>query len=175
MQSVRDTASELVSSAMSFLGVPYRRGASSETDGFDCSSFTRHIFETSVGLVLPRSAHEQASADTLTKVQRAELKPGDLVFFNTLKRTFSHVGIYIGEGKFIHSPRSGGEVRVEDMRYAYWSKRFTGARRAQPLAEAVVPAAQAAPTATTPDAPATRPAAATPAGPSDAEAFRVSH
>ena len=58
------------------------------------------------------------------------MKPGDLVFFNTLKRTFSHVGIYIGEGKFIHSPRTGGVVRVEDMRFAYWNTRFTGARRA---------------------------------------------
>jgi hypothetical protein len=73
MQSVRDTASELVDSAMSFLGVPYRRGATNNSDGFDCSSFTRHIFETSLGLVLPRSAHEQASADALTKVQRTEL------------------------------------------------------------------------------------------------------
>ncbi|MCK6420308.1 MAG: C40 family peptidase [Aquabacterium sp.] len=136
MQSVRDTASELVSSAMSFLGVPYRRGASSETDGFDCSSFTRHIFETSVGLVLPRSAHEQASADTLTKVQRAELKPGDLVFFNTMRRTFSHVGIYLGDHKFIHAPRSGALVRIEDLRQSYWARRFTGARRAESVAEA---------------------------------------
>ena len=114
MQSVRDTASELVDSAMSFLGVPYRRGATNNSDGFDCSSFTRHIFETSLGLVLPRSAHEQASADALTKVQRTELRPGDLVFFNTMRRTFSHVGIYLGDHKFIHAPRSGALVRIED-------------------------------------------------------------
>ena len=64
-------------------------------------------------------------------VLRKYLKPGDLVFFNTLKRTFSHVGIYVGEGKFIHAPRPGGEVRVEEMSLAYWKKRFTGARRVE--------------------------------------------
>ncbi len=129
---IRDKASDMVLTAMNFLGVPYKRGGSSVERGFDCSGFTRHVFEMSVGLVLPRRVDEQATAPGLIKVKREELKPGDLVFFNTLKRTFSHVGIYVGEGKFIHSPRTGGEVRVEDMRYAYWAKRFTGARRAEP-------------------------------------------
>jgi cell wall-associated NlpC family hydrolase len=133
VRQVRDKASDMVISAMNFLGVPYRRGGVSAEDGFDCSGFTRHVFELSLGLVLPRRVDEQASASGLQVVKRDELKPGDLVFFNTLKRTFSHVGIYVGEGKFIHSPRSGAQVRVEDMRYAYWSKRFTGARRAEPL------------------------------------------
>lgn len=130
VQSVRDKASDLVMSAMNFLGVPYRRGGTSEVDGFDCSGFTRHIFELSIGRVLPRRADEQAKAPDLSKVAREELKPGDLVFFNTMRRTFSHVGIYLGENKFIHAPRPGGEVRIEDMREAYWAKRFTGARRA---------------------------------------------
>lgn len=128
---VRDTASELVLSAMNFLGVPYRRGGSSPEQGFDCSGFTRHIFERSVGLVLPRRADQQAHEAGLVDVKKDELKPGDLVFFNTMRRAFSHVGIYVGDGKFIHSPRSGGQVRVEDMREAYWSKRFNGARRAE--------------------------------------------
>jgi hypothetical protein len=144
VQQVRDRASDLVMSAMNFLGVPYRRGGNTEETGFDCSGFTRHVFDRSLGLVLPRRADEQAHAPGLLKVQRDELKPGDLVFFNTLKRTFSHVGIYVGEGKFIHAPRSGAEVRIEDMRDTYWAKRFTGARRA-PAAEA--PVAAAAPTA----------------------------
>lgn len=130
MQQMRDTASDMVMTAMSFLGVPYRRGGNSAEEGFDCSGFTRHIFEKSIGLVLPRRADEQASAEGLVAVKREELKPGDLVFFNTLRRTFSHVGIYVGEGKFIHSPRTGAQVRVEDMRAAYWTKRYTGARRA---------------------------------------------
>lgn len=129
VQTMRDKASDMVLSAMNFLGVPYRRGGNSAEQGFDCSGFTRHVFEASLGLVLPRRADEQASAAGLIKVKRDELKPGDLVFFNTLKRTFSHVGIYIGDGKFIHSPRAGGSVRIEDMRMAYWQHRFTGARR----------------------------------------------
>lgn len=143
---VRDQASDMVLGAMNFLGVPYRRGGSSATSGFDCSGFTRHIFESSLGLLLPRRVDDQASAPGLVAVKRDELKPGDLVFFNTLKRTFSHVGIYVGKGKFIHAPRSGGEVRVEDMGFRYWAKRFTGARRveaasqAAPLTVALVPA-----------------------------------
>ncbi len=133
VRQVRDKASEMVLTAMNFLGVPYRRGGNNSEDGFDCSGFTRHVFEMSLGLVLPRRADEQARAPGFFQVKRDELKPGDLVFFNTLKRTFSHVGIYVGDGKFIHSPRTGGEVRVEDMRLAYWSKRYNGARRAGPV------------------------------------------
>lgn len=148
-QQVRNTAtdlaSDLVLSAMNFLGVPYRRGGTSEETGFDCSGFTRHVFENSVGLILPRRAAEQARSPQLVPVQQqAELKPGDLVFFNTLRQTFSHVGIYIGDNKFIHSPRAGGSVRVEDMRQAYWQQRYNGARRAPsvvaPQATATAPA-----------------------------------
>lgn len=130
VQHMRDTASELVMQAMNFLGVPYRRGGNTVEQGFDCSGFTRFVFENSLGLALPRRADEQAQVGGLLSVKREELKPGDLVFFNTMRRAFSHVGIYVGEGKFIHAPRSGGEVRVEDMRQAYWAKRFNGARRA---------------------------------------------
>ncbi|MFY9509857.1 MAG: C40 family peptidase [Rubrivivax sp.] len=131
VRQMRDAASDLVLSAMNFLGVPYRRGGDSADEGFDCSGFTRHVFEMSLGLVLPHRAEQQAKDKALAQVGRDELKPGDLVFFNTMKRTFSHVGIYIGDGKFIHSPRSGSEVRIEDMRQAYWAKRYNGARRAE--------------------------------------------
>ncbi len=129
VRQVREQASDLVLSAMNFLGVPYRRGGNTE-NGFDCSGFTRHVFEMSLGLVLPRRADEQAKSQSLLQVAKDELKPGDLVFFNTMKRAFSHVGIYVGDGKFIHSPRTGSEVRIEDMREAYWAKRYNGARRA---------------------------------------------
>lgn len=126
--NVGEKASYLVINAMGFLGVPYKYGGSSvESGGFDCSGFVRAVFEKSVGKVLPRRASDQAAA-TQT-IDRSELKPGDLVFFNTMKRAFSHVGIYVGDGKFIHSPRSGSQVRVEDMRIAYWQTRFNGARR----------------------------------------------
>ena len=129
LTQVRDGASDLVLTAMNFIGVRYRRGGTTAEDGFDCSGFTRHIFENSIGLVLPRRADEQAKAPGLLQIKEEDLRPGDLVFFNTLRKTFSHVGIYVGDGKFIHSPRAGGEVRVEDMRYSYWAKRFNGARR----------------------------------------------
>lgn len=123
-------ASDLVLGAMNFLGVPYRRGGESAEDGFDCSGFTRHVFERSVGLVLPRRSVEQARAPGWLDIDRDELKPGDLVFFNTLRSAFSHVGIYVGDGKFIHAPRTGATVRVEDMRGSYWTRRYDGARRA---------------------------------------------
>lgn len=129
-RQVRDGTSELVLSAMNFLGVPYKRGGSSSEAGFDCSGFTRHVYENTLGLLLPRKVDDQAKAPGFAPVRRDELRPGDLVFFNTLRRTFSHVGIYVGDGKFIHAPRSGGEVRVESMGVKYWAKRFTGARRA---------------------------------------------
>jgi cell wall-associated NlpC family hydrolase len=131
VRQVRDAASEMVMSAMNFIGVRYRRGGNSEYTGFDCSGFTRHVFESSLGLVLPRRADEQANLAGLLTIRRDELRPGDLVFFNTLRRTFSHVGIYVGDDKFIHAPRPGGAVRIEDMRESYWSRRFTGARRAE--------------------------------------------
>ena len=133
LQSARSAfggkASELVMQAMGLLGVPYKRGGTSEEKGFDCSGFVRYMYEKSVGLVLPRRAEEQAKVTE--EISRSELKPGDLVFFNTLKRTFSHVGIYVGDGKFIHAPRPGKAVRVDDMREAYWQQRFNGARRVQ--------------------------------------------
>lgn len=137
VRQVRDAASDLVISAMHFLGVPYRRGGDSPDDGFDCSGFTRHIFEHSLGLVLPRRADQQAHGAGLQSIARDELKPGDLVFFNTMRRAFSHVGIYVGDGKFIHAPRTGAQVRLEDLRASYWSRRFNGARRAPAVAAAV--------------------------------------
>lgn len=131
---VRETASDLVISAMNFLGVPYRRGGESAETGFDCSGFTRHVFENSVGRLLPRRSRDQALLGDLLTIPRDELKPGDLVFFNTMRSAFSHVGIYVGEGKFIHAPRTGSKIRVDDMREAYWNQRFNGARRAPELA-----------------------------------------
>ena len=136
-QTVGEKASELVVNAMGFLGVPYRHGGNSAETGFDCSGFVRAMYQQTVGLILPRSADQQAAA-TVT-IDRSDLRPGDLVFFNTLRHAFSHVGIYIGDDKFIHSPKSGSEVRVEDMRQSYWKTRFTGARRVENPAAPVAP------------------------------------
>ncbi|WP_372658428.1 C40 family peptidase [Hydrogenophaga sp.] len=131
LQQTRDTmsdkASALVLDAMGFLGVPYKYGGNSAETGFDCSGFVRAVYEQSFGKILPRRSDEQAAATE--EIDSSDLKPGDLVFFNTMRRAFSHVGIYVGDGKFIHSPRSGAHVRLEDMRIAYWKTRFNGARR----------------------------------------------
>jgi cell wall-associated NlpC family hydrolase len=127
---VRDRSTELVANAMTLLGVPYKRGGTDAETGLDCSAFVRKVFDQTIGLVLPRRSADQSKVGT--PVEKTELKPGDLVFFNTLRRSFSHVGIYIGDGKFVHSPRAGGAVRVEDMRMAYWQKRYNGARRVAP-------------------------------------------
>ncbi|MBK5206711.1 MAG: C40 family peptidase [Polaromonas sp.] len=143
-QRVSNKASELVVNAMGFLGAPYKWGGTTAESGFDCSGFVRAMYEQSVGLLLPRKAEQQAAATQ--RIEKTELQPGDLVFFNTMRRAFSHVGIYIGDGKFIHSPRAGSEVRVESMGLSYWQRRFDGARRvsagqsAQPT-QAVVNAA----------------------------------
>lgn len=126
-QTVSNTASELVVNAMGFLGVPYKRGGNTAETGFDCSGFVRAMYEQSIGLILPRRAEQQAAVTQ--NIDRTELQPGDLVFFNTMRRAFSHVGIYVGNGKFIHSPKPGAEVRVESMNMSYWQHRFDGARR----------------------------------------------
>ena len=134
--TVRDGTSSLIDSAMNFLGVRYKLGGNTAETGFDCSGFTRYVFENSLGRVLPHRADEQANAPELAKVDRKDLKPGDLVFFDTMRRTFSHVGIYLGDGKFIHSPRTGETVRIEDLNVSYWARRFTGGRRVPELADA---------------------------------------
>ena len=113
--------------ATDLLGIRYRRGGTSPENGFDCSGFVGHVFREGIGLVLPRSAAEISK--TGESIDRNELKPGDLVFFNTMRRAFSHVGIYLGNNQFIHAPRVGGQIRIEDMRESYWANRYNGARR----------------------------------------------
>lgn len=125
--SVASHTKDLITTAMGMIGIPYRRGGSSVETGFDCSGFVRAIYHDAVGHLLPRKASEQAKVTK--KIDKKELQPGDLVFFNTMRRTFSHVGIYVGDGKFIHSPSKGKRVRVESMESSYWVKRFNGARR----------------------------------------------
>lgn len=122
-----DLSAQLVFEALSYLGIPYRFGGTSRTAGLDCSGLVLNVFRNAVGLDLPRTAREMAALGD--KIGRSELEPGDLVFFNTMRRTFSHVGIYLGDGKFVHAPSSGGKVRVESISTRYWAKRFTGARR----------------------------------------------
>ncbi|HEX7386470.1 MAG TPA: C40 family peptidase [Castellaniella sp.] len=117
----------MVSTAMRFLGVKYRFGGDTPKEGFDCSGLVAYAAEKSLGLKLPRSARGQAHEGV--SVPRDDLKRGDLVFFNTLGRRYSHVGIYVGDHKFVHAPRTGASIRVDDMDMAYWRKRYNGARR----------------------------------------------
>lgn len=132
-QSVVSSTTDVISTAMGMIGVPYRRGGTSAEHGFDCSGFVRAIYQDTLGHLLPRKALDQAKATE--KIDKKELRPGDLVFFNTMRRAFSHVGIYMGNGQFIHAPSRGKSVRVESMNTSYWAKRFNGARRVAVSAE----------------------------------------
>ncbi|MGF6378065.1 cell wall-associated NlpC family hydrolase [Paraburkholderia atlantica] len=120
-------AGDVVVGALNMIGVRYRWGGNTPDSGLDCSGFVRYVFQDTLGLALPRRAEEMSRMGE--KVRVSDLKPGDLVFFNTMRRTFSHVGIYIGDNKFVHSPSTGSTIRVDDMDDGYWEKRFTGARR----------------------------------------------
>lgn len=117
----------LIGTALDQLGIRYRYGGSSPDTGFDCSGLVAYTAEQALGLKLPRNAAAMALVGT--SIDRRELQPGDLVFFNTLGRRYSHVGIYLGDERFVHAPSSGGVVRIEKMTMAYWSKRYNGARR----------------------------------------------
>jgi len=119
--------SDVVVEALSLLGTPYRFGGSSPNVGFDCSGLVRHVFASALNRDLPRRAEEISGVGH--PVSRAELQPGDLVFFDTLRRAFSHVAIYIGEGRFVHAPARNGRVRIEGLDDRYWATRFNGARR----------------------------------------------
>ncbi len=118
---------EALLQALLALGVDYQYGGQSPTTGFDCSGLVAHVFQQAYGLRLPRNTRGQSRAGMA--VGSEELRAGDLVFFNTLNRPYSHVGIYLGDGRFVHAPRSGAQVRVERLEMAYWARRFDGARR----------------------------------------------
>ncbi len=127
-------AREILMNAFSLTGIKYQYGGSKPETGFDCSGFVRYVFREAANITLPPTA--RAISQIGKTVKKDELQPGDLVFFNTLKSAFSHVGIYIGNNKFIHAPRAGGSVRVEDMQADYWTKRYNGAQRPELEAEA---------------------------------------
>ncbi|MDR5854814.1 C40 family peptidase [Caballeronia sp. LZ062] len=124
---VASKAGDVVVGALNMIGVRYRWGGDTPDSGLDCSGFVRYVFQDTLGMTLPRRAEEMSRVGE--KVRVSDLKPGDLVFFNTMRRSFSHVGIYIGDNKFVHSPSTGSTIRVDDMENGYWEKRFTGARR----------------------------------------------
>jgi cell wall-associated NlpC family hydrolase len=116
--------------ALGSLGIRYQYGGRSPQSGFDCSGLVMHVFQKAWGLLLPSTAREQSKAGV--EIAPTELQPGDLVFYNTRKQPNSHVGIYVGDGRFIHAPRPGEKVRVESVDSPYWRARFNGARRVDP-------------------------------------------
>jgi cell wall-associated NlpC family hydrolase len=144
--STTASVSDVVFKAVGMIGTRYQRGGQTPDAGFDCSGFVRYVFAHVLQRDLPRtSAEMSALGDQIT---REQLQPGDLVFYNTLKRAFSHVGIYIGEGRFVHAPSRGRHVEIVDMADRYWQRRFNGARRLVEPSRA--PAAEVNTEATTP-------------------------
>ena len=116
--------------ALVTVGVRYHYGGASPDTGFDCSGLVAHVYERAWGLSLPRRTEEQRRIGR--PVKRSDLQPGDLVFYNTRNRPYSHVGIYLGDGNFVHAPRPGQRVRVESVESPYWRARWNGARRLDP-------------------------------------------
>lgn len=135
-------AQDLAIYALGLIGVDYRFGGTSPERGLDCSGLVRYVFQQVTGVTLPRTSQEISRLGQ--KIPVAELMPGDLVFFNTRQLQFSHVGIYLGEDRFIHAPRQGGEVEIVTLSKGYWQKRFDGARRLAGALLPLIPSAQAA-------------------------------
>lgn len=121
------TARALTTSALELIGIRYKWGGATPASGLDCSGLVQFVFQQVTGVTLPRSAKELSRLGD--KVALTELQPGDLVFFNTRRFAYSHVGIYLGDNQFIHAPRRGREVEVATIDKTYWQKRFDGARR----------------------------------------------
>lgn len=121
------TVNDLLMYALSLSGVRYRFGGRNPEMGFDCSGFVRHVFDAAASLSLPHSSFAMSKVGQ--NISKEDLKPGDLVFYNTLQRSFSHVGIYLGEGRFVHAPSRGKQVEIVDMSDSFWRRRFDGARR----------------------------------------------
>jgi cell wall-associated NlpC family hydrolase len=130
-------AQDVAMYALGLIGVSYKFGGSSPDGGLDCSGLVRHVFEEVTGVSLPRTAKEMSKVGA--KVSAAELQPGDLVFFNTRRFAFSHVGIYLGDNRFVHAPSRGSEVRIASIDQSYWQKHFNGARRVIGVLPSLVP------------------------------------
>ena len=125
-----DDENEMLLHALMAAGVDYRNGCKSYQSGFDCSGLVAHVFSEAYGLALPHNT--KAQSELGDPVDQSQLQPGDLVFFNTLRKPYSHVGIYVGEGRFIHAPKQGAVVRTESLTARYWATRYDGARRVVP-------------------------------------------
>ncbi len=120
-------AQKLLGKAMQLIGVKYRFGGTNPETGLDCSGYVQYVYKSSVGVNLPRTAAEQARMGE--RVATSEVRPGDMVFFNTRGFNNSHVGIYVGNGMFVHAPNSRSRVRFDSLESGYWKTKFNGVRR----------------------------------------------
>jgi cell wall-associated NlpC family hydrolase len=136
-QKVWHGAQDVAIYALGLIGVDYRFGGETPDDGLDCSGLVRYVFQQVTGVTLPRTAKEMARIGD--KVATDDLKPGDLVFFDTRRFAFSHVGLYLGDNRFIHAPSRGSEVEIARLSDGYWQKHFNGARRLVGVLPSLVP------------------------------------
>ena len=123
---VSEKGNEVVFYAMGLIDTGYRFGGKNPEAGLDCSGMVSYIYGRAAGLKVQGSAADMARSGRA--IERAELRPGDLVFFNTLNRSFSHVGIFIGDARFIHAPSTNGRVRIDRLSDSYYASRFEAAR-----------------------------------------------
>lgn len=154
---------EISIEAMALVGTPYRYGGNTPDSGFDCSGLVRYVVQRAASVNLPRTAAEMGTRGFA--LERRDVASGDLVFFNTTGRPNSHVGIYVGQNRFVHAPATGGTVRLDDMTKSYWANRYMGARRV--VAVSNLPDLPTTPAATTPSIAAVPAAPTAPARPSD--------
>jgi cell wall-associated NlpC family hydrolase len=122
-----DGAQTVMDHALDLIGVRYRRGGNNPQIGFDCSGLVNHVFREARGLILPHSSRAISKAGL--SIAKDELMAGDLVLFHNLRNAVSHIGIYLGNNRFVHSPRPGQAVSIADLRERYWARRYFGARR----------------------------------------------
>lgn len=122
---------EVIDRALAVLGKPYRWGGTSPKQGFDCSGLVQYAFKPLEDLDLPRTSHELSRVDA-PSVERHDLQPGDLLFFRIRSRSVDHVAIYLGQGRFIHAPRRGTNVRIDRLNTPYWKRHFQLAKRVVP-------------------------------------------
>jgi cell wall-associated NlpC family hydrolase len=122
------SANDILFRAIGLVGTPYHWGGNTPESGFDCSGLVVYVFRTIAGVSLPRTTQDMFALD-LADVHRDRLQGGDLVFFNTAGREISHVGIYVGQDRFVHAPNEGGTVRLDTLSNVYWDKHYSGAKR----------------------------------------------
>jgi cell wall-associated NlpC family hydrolase len=136
--SAFDSAQDLAAAALDLIGIRYKWGGDTPRTGLDCSGLVRYVFQRVTGVTLPRTAKDMSRLGET--VALTDLQPGDLVFFDTRRVAFSHVGIYLGDNRFVHAPRRGREVEVATLDSGFWQKRFNGARRLAGILPGLIPA-----------------------------------